>query len=220
MDDTTRRLSRTIYLGVGLVIVLICVAFIVGRLQPGGQINASDALPVIGPVADFTLTNQDGQVVTLAGLRGHVWVGDIIFTRCPGPCIRMTRQMKSLQDALPPGNDVKLVTLTTDPEYDTPAILKKYADHAGADASRWTFLTGTKKEIGGLAVNSLKLAAVEIKPEDRASPDDLFVHSTMFVLMDKQARLRGVYETGGEGVEWTNVQPAIIANIQKLESEP
>ena len=78
------------------------------------------ALPVLGHVADFTLTNQDGQVTTLADLTNHVWVADIIFTRCAGPCPIMTAQMKSLQDALPPASRAKLVTLTTDPDYDTP----------------------------------------------------------------------------------------------------
>lgn len=219
MDNTTERLSRTIWVGVGLVIVLAAAAFVLGRLQPRREVAATDALPVLGTVADFALTNQAGQAVTLADLRGRVWLGDIIFTRCPGPCIRMTRQMKSVQDALPPGGSVKLVTLTTDPEYDTPEILKKYADRNGADASRWMFLTGTEQDVRALGVNGLKLGSVPVKPEDRNSADDLFVHSTIFVLIDKQVRLRAAFETGGEGVEWTNVQPAILANIQKLEAE-
>ncbi len=84
-------------------------------------------LPVIGQIADFTLTNQNGQVTTLADLSNRVWVADIIFTRCAGPCPRMTAQMRSLQDLLPHDSEAKLVTLTTDPENDTPSILKKYA---------------------------------------------------------------------------------------------
>ena len=57
-----------------------------------------------------------------------------------------------------------------------------------------------------LAIDSLKLAAVEKKPEERESAEDLFIHSTIFVLVDKQARLRGVFETGGEGVDWRQVE--------------
>ena len=97
MDQTTERLSRTIWIGVGLLIVILSVSFVLSRLEPRRKFTVT--LPVIGSVADFSLTNQAGQRVTLADLRGHVWVADIIFTRCPGPCPRMTKQMQSLQDA-------------------------------------------------------------------------------------------------------------------------
>ena len=122
------------------------------------------ALPVFGQIADFTLTNQDGKVTTLADLTNHVWVADIIFTRCAASCPIMTGQMKSLQDALPPASEAKLVTLTTDPDYDSPAILKRYGEHYGADFNRWTFLTGTKKELAGLATDSLKLGSTPVQP--------------------------------------------------------
>ena len=216
MDATSVRLSRTIWIGVGLIIILICVAFVLSKVRP--RRVQTTTLPVIGTVADFTLTNQNGQAVTLADLRGHVWVADIIFTRCAGPCPRMTQQMKSLQDTLPQASQAKLVTLTTDPEFDSPEILQRYATRFDAHAQRWTFLTGTKKEIAGLAVDSLKLSAVEVAPGERANPEDLFIHSTIFVVVDKQSRLRGVFETTGDGIEWTNVQPAILAAVQQLES--
>jgi protein SCO1/2 len=218
MDQTTERLSRTIWIGVGLVIVILCVTYVLSQLQP--RKRPAPKLPVLGQVADFTLTNQANQVVTLADLRGRVWVADIIFTRCSGPCPRMTKQMQSLQDALPQTSGAKLVTLTTDPEFDSPGVLKKYPGRLGLNATdRWIFLTGAKKEIAGLAIDSLKLTAVEKKPEERTDADDLFIHSTIFVAVDKQARLRGVFETGGDGVEWTNVQPAILAAIRQLERE-
>src|SRR5208283_2534015 len=99
--------------------------------------------------------------VTLATLRGHVWVADIIFTRCGGPCPRMTRQMKDLQEALPANSQARLVTLTTDADFDTPAVLKAYGERFGADFNRWLFLTGTKPGIANLAIDSLKLTAIE-----------------------------------------------------------
>ena len=219
MDQTPERISRTLWVGIGFLIVIFCVAYVLSRVE-SKRPATRPALPVIGPVADFALTNQQGRVVTLADLRGRVWVADIIFTRCAGPCPRMTRQMKELQDTLPATSQTSLVTLTTDPDFDTPPVLKAYAGRFGADTNRWMFLTGTKKEIAALAVGSLKLNAVEKKPEERTDPADLFVHCTIFVLVDKQARLRGVFETGGEGIEWTNVQPAIVAAIQRLEREP
>jgi len=175
------------------------------------------ALPVIGQIAAFTLTNQDNHVTTLADLTNHVWVADIIFTRCAGSCPVMSTQMKSLQDALPATSRAKLVTLTTDPDYDTPTILKRYGERYGADFQRWTFLTGAKKGLAGLAAGSLKLGSMPVAPQDQKSPVDLFVHSTIFVVVDKQARLRGIFQTEGEGVDWAKVKPQILATLKQLE---
>ena len=176
-------------------------------------------LPIYGQVADFTLTNQDGRAISLADLRGHVWVADIIFTRCPGPCLRMSRQMQELQQSLPAQTDTRLVSLTTDADYDTPAVLNTYAARFGADTNRWIFLTGTTKQIASLAIDSLKLTAIGKKPEERQSPEDLFVHSTIFVLLDKEARLRGIFETTGEGIDPSQVKRRILADIHQLERE-
>ena len=210
-------MSRTLWVGVGLLIIILGVAYVLSRVQP--RPGGSSAPPVFGKVADFALTNQDGQIVTLADLRGRVWVADIIFTRCAGPCPRMTRQMKLLQDALPPDSRAKLVTLTTDPSFDKPEVLKAYAKRFEANPDRWIFLTGTKKEIAALAIDNLKLTAIERKPEDRKDPADLFVHSTIFVVVDKQARLRGIFETEGEGVDPAHERNEILSLVKQLEQE-
>jgi protein SCO1/2 len=217
MDEIPQRFSRTLWLGVGLLIVILAVALALSRVEP--RHGRAMAPPGLGQVADFTLTNQNGQAVTLADLRGHVWVADIIFTSCAGPCPRMTRQMRALQDALPSGSHARLVTLTTDPGTDTPAVLKAYAARFGANPDRWMFLTGTKKEIAALAIGSLKLTAVEKKPEERENPQDLFIHSTIFVVVDKHARLRGVFETEGEGIDPIRARKEILAAAQQLERE-
>jgi protein SCO1/2 len=132
----------------------------------------------------------------------------------------MTRQMKEVQEALPPGSRAQLVTLTTDPDFDTPPVLKAYAERFQADTNRWILLTGAKREIAKLAIDSLKLTAIEKKPEERESPRDLFVHSTLFVIADKQGQLRGVFETTGEGMDPQNVKEQILAAIRRLEREP
>jgi cytochrome oxidase Cu insertion factor (SCO1/SenC/PrrC family) len=148
-------------------------------------------------------------------------VADIVFTRCAGPCPRMTGQMRSLQNLLPPDSGAKLVTLTTDSEFDSPPVLKKYGARFGADFRRWTFLTGTKNEIAALASGSLKLSAVPVKLEDQKNVADLFIHTTIFVLVDKHAQLRASFETGGDGVDWTNsVQPQLLQAVHQLENEP
>jgi cytochrome oxidase Cu insertion factor (SCO1/SenC/PrrC family) len=219
MADTSRTLPRTFWIGTILTFVLLGLAMMLA-LPLIGQ-HEQPRLPVIGQVADFTLTNQDGKITTLADLTNHVWVADIIFTRCAGPCPRMTQQMKSLQAALPADSIVKLVTLTTDPDNDTPSILKRYGEHYGADFGRWTFLTGTKAEIASLARDSLKLGSTPVKAEDRTDSANLFIHTTVFVAVDKHAQMRAVFETGGDGVDWTNVvQPQLLRTIHRLEREP
>jgi len=218
MVETSRKMPRSVWVGVLLLGTFLGLALLLSAVSLKQQ---RPALPILGQVADFTLTNQDGQAITLDNLTNHVWVADIIFTRCPGPCPRMTGQMKSLQDALPQASRARIVTMTTDPEFDSPAVLKKYGEHFNADFNRWNFLTGTKDEIAGLAGSSLKLSAVPVNPAERTNNADLFIHTTIFVLVDRHAELRGVFETGGDDVDWTNaVQPKLLAAISQLENEP
>ncbi|HEV2694345.1 MAG TPA: SCO family protein [Verrucomicrobiae bacterium] len=219
MSENSRPLPRSVWLGCSLAFSLVGLAVVVSFLQHARQ--QQPVLPVIGPIADFTLTNQDGNVVTLANLTNHVWLADIIFTRCAGPCPRLTMQMKTLEDKLPASGTARFVTLTTDPEFDSPEVLKRIGTHYGADFSRWNFLTGTKAEIAGLAANSLKLSAQPVKVEEQKDAADLFIHTTIFVIVDKHAQLRGFFETGGEDVDWTNaVLPRIIGTVNQLENEP
>jgi protein SCO1/2 len=218
MSETLRQLPRKLWVGFALLLALLCVA---GFLSLTEARNERAALPVYGQIADFTLTNEDGQATTLADLTNHVWVADIIFTRCAGLCPRMTAQMKSLQDALPQNSGARLVTLTTDPRYDSPEILKRYGERFDANFNRWIFLTGKKNEIASLAAGSLKLGSTPIASADQRNAVDLFIHSTIFVVMDKRARMRGIFQTGGDDVDWQNtVRPNILATIRQLDREP
>ena len=163
MPENSRPLPRSVWLGCSLALSVIALVVVASLLQNARRQQAP--LPVIGPVADFTLTNQDGKVTTLADFTNHVWIADIIFTRCAGPCPRLTMQMKALQERIPTSSNTRLVTLTTDPEFDSPEVLKKIGLHYGADFGRWNFLTGTKAEIANLAAGSLKLSAQPVKPQ-------------------------------------------------------
>jgi protein SCO1/2 len=219
MAETPQKFPRIFWLGSSLLFGLLGLMYLLSLVEMNHAHKTT--LPVISQVADFTLTNQNDQVETLADLSNHVWVADIIFTRCAGPCPRMTAQMKLLQVALPSTSHAKLVTLTTDPDNDTPAVMKRYGERFGADFNRWTFLTGTKKEIATLGSGSLKLSSVPVKVDEQKNPVDLFIHGTYFVVVDRHARLRAIFETGGEGVDWTNVvQPHILATVHQLEHEP
>jgi protein SCO1/2 len=217
MVARSNALPRSFWIGSSLAFSVLGLALVVSLLQ-----NARpkiSPLPVISRVADFTLTNQDNQVTTLADFTNHVWVADIIFTRCAGPCPRLTLQMKSLAEKLPATSSAKLVTLTTDPGHDTPEVLKKYGARGNADFSRWSFLTGDKKEIAALASGSLKLSSQPVRLEEQKSVADLFIHGTLFVVVDKRAQMRAYFET--DGADWTNgVLPKILATVRELENEP
>ena len=102
---------------------------------------------------------------------------------------------------------VRFVSLTTDPDFDTPEVLLRYSNKVDATLDRWSFLTGTKIEIARLAIEDLKLTAIETKPEERTNPEDLFVHSTISVIVDGRGRLRAVVEA---------LEPEGLAQLQAL----
>ncbi len=211
MNTASSTLEKTVWTVLALVIIGIALAFALSSRsnQPAQEVPS---LPVYAQIADFNLTNQIGRAVSLADLKGRIWIADIVFTRCAGPCPTMTRQMAGLQAALPVA--IQYVTLTTDPEFDTPVVLKSYGEQFGADFGRWHVLTGSKREIGKLAIDGLKLTALDIPAEKRANDADLFVHSTIFVLVDKQARVRGTFES-----DEPEFKAKILAAIRQLERE-
>lgn len=104
----------------------------------------AERLPTIGPAPDFSLTSQDGVPVALRDLRGKVVALTFIYTQCADTCPLLTEKMAQVQDAL--GSDfgahIVFVSITVDPQRDTPAVLKQYAESHGARLSGWNFLTG------------------------------------------------------------------------------
>jgi protein SCO1/2 len=191
---SSRTLHWVVWGSLGMVLAIITTRFLLQDPSPSGSSPPPANLPIYGQVQSFSLTNQLGIRVGLEQLRGKPWIADIIFTRCTGPCSQMTERMAAIQDALPADSPVRFVSLTADPEYDTPPRLAAYATRFGADTNRWDFLTGTKSQIAKLAVDELKLVLKELAPEERAHPEDLFLHSTLFVLVDAEGRLRAAIE--------------------------
>lgn len=193
----------------GLVIASIAGVFVSSLLW----VKSPPALPVFGELPEFKLTNQLGQAFARADLRGKVVVADIIFTRCPGPCLDMTRKMKAIERGLPPGHAVKLVSLTADPEYDTPAVLKEYAARFQANNADWQFLTGPKSAVYSLAAQGLKLA-VQDNPQHKPDENE-FIHSTRLILIDQQGRLRGA---PFDGTEMQTISD-VLGAVQQLLKE-
>jgi len=206
----TQRIDWIVWPALILTVLAISVVFVRSQIEQG-------QLPDLRPIAqvpEFALTNQEGHVVSLADLQGNVWVADVIFTRCAGPCPRMTQRMSELQTILPEHSNVRLVTLTTDPAFDRPEVLKRYAERFKANSKRWMFLTGSKQEITRVAVDGLKLAAMEKEPEKRDTPQDLFIHSELMVFVDKQGRLRGSVESDDP-----KMKSKVLAAVKQLLRE-
>jgi protein SCO1/2 len=159
-------------------LALVILAWYLERLR------AHPPLPVLGEVPDFALLDARMRDTSLADLRGKVWVADFIFTTCSGPCPDMTRRMAALHRSYQMEDGVRMVSVTVNPEYDSPAVLAAYGESHQADLDRWLFLTGARDAIHALAVQGFKMGSIE---------DPVF-HSTRFVLVDRQARIRGYYE--------------------------
>ena len=147
----------------------------------------SEALPTIGPAPAFTLTSQDERRVSLADLRGKVVVLTFIYTTCADTCPLLTAKMASLQSRL--GADfaqrVFFVSITVDPERDTPAVLKSYGTAHGARFDGWAFMTGTPGEIREVA----KRYGIFYKKMARGDVDHTFLTS----VIDARGRLRVQY---------------------------
>jgi protein SCO1 len=135
----------TVLILAGLVAVASCE-------QHSQNLNERSGFPVLNSnncLPDITLIDQNGQNVSLASLKGKPVLVDFIYTSCPGPCLVLTSRMRAVADRLGPalGKDVRLVSITVDPEHDHPKQLREYAKIQGADVNGWLFLTGTPNEI-------------------------------------------------------------------------
>ena len=194
MNSKPSYIPWLVWSGLGAVIIAIVVSFVWAEVRKR-ELAIDKPLMNLGQVSEFTLTNQLGRAITREDLLGSVWIADIIFTRCPGPCVSMTRRMQELQEALPKDLPVKLISLTTDPVYDSPDILNAYAKRFNADSDRWWFLTGPKPEVVGMAVDSLKLVMMDKDESERESVHDLYIHSTLLVVVDAKGHLRATFES-------------------------
>lgn len=177
----------TAALAAGTAALLLGVAVVL--LDRGREPN--EALPVLGALPSFTLTNERGEPFGSADLRGKIWVANFIFTRCPTVCPIFTRKMASLQPAARElGPAIHLVSFSVDPEYDRPDVLRAYASKAGAEAGRWTFLTGEAEAIRATVVEGFRVSlGRQGAPGDPAA----IFHGTHFVLVDGEGRIRGYY---------------------------
>jgi protein SCO1 len=185
----SRGRSRRSAIVLGLVFAAAAAAaLLVSRWAPH---QTADQLEAIATLRDFSLTEASGRTVSRADLAGHPWVANLIFTRCAGQCPAITAEMARLVKVSADVPDVRFVSLSCDPENDTPAVLSEYATRHGADRSRWLFLTGEKEPVRKLINEGFRLTASDGDP---AAGDDAVIHSPRFVLVDGASRIRGAYD--------------------------
>lgn len=178
-----------------LLSVIVTIFFLSGcswvyQLQSDADKYISDMTNLNLTVPHFEFVNQDGEKMSTDDLKGQVWVADMIFTRCPTVCGLMTPNMALLQDALiEEGLDVKLVSFTVDPEFDSPETLRKYGEGYGADFNHWMFVTGyTVDEIKQLSKETF-LSVIEEMPES----NDI-IHATSFFVINEEGKVIRKYD--------------------------
>ncbi len=190
---------------------------------------AEDLGDLSQPVGSFRMVERSGRSVSADDLSDRVAIASFIFTRCALSCPRITGIMKDLQDRLA-GSDVLLLSFTVDPEYDTPAVLKTYADRFGARPDRWWFLNGPKDETYRMIRERFQLGVMPATappgPEDEA-----IIHSDRLALLD-HGRIVGIFDsTDPEAVDaivrkarrrslpaWVAALPSINAGLNGLSA--
>ena len=145
--------------------------------------DPASKLPQYGKVPQFTMTDSRGRAFEGRELTGKVWIADVIYTKCPAECPRMTAQMHKLEQQLKGDNDVRLVSLSVDPQHDSPRVLNEFAHWFGGPTDQWVFLTGSPETVHLIAYQTFHVGDVIGKIE----------HSTKFVLVDKHEMIRGYY---------------------------
>jgi protein SCO1/2 len=178
--------------GMSMLLLLAALVLMSGVLVWPPLVQAHETaheqrLPTIGAAPDFALTSQDGAQVTLRGLRGKVVAVTFIYTSCPDVCPMLTDKMARVQDELGAdfGSKIAFLSITVDPEHDTPEVLKEYAEVLDADLAGWSFLTGTPAAVREVAHRY----GVAVAPAADGQVD----HTLLTTLVDRQGTMRVQY---------------------------
>jgi cytochrome oxidase Cu insertion factor (SCO1/SenC/PrrC family) len=159
--------------------------------QGGWEEKPLEGLKVYGTVSGFSLIDQRGHQISLSEFKGKIWVADFIYTNCQDTCPVQSARMRLIQDEFAKEKDLRLVSITVDPDRDTPEVLTEYAKRFGASSDRWLFLTGEKDQLYRLTQEGFRLSAVPVSSDENANR--IIAHSSRFVLVDSEARIRGYY---------------------------
>lgn len=177
--------------GILLVGIVFTVSAIVcfGAGSAGRQGSSAGSQLLTGKeIAPFILVRENGSPVRSDDLRSGPWLAAFTFTRCPSSCPRISATLKSLQAQLE-GSSAKIVSISVDPDFDTPEVLSRYSQKFGADPDRWWFLTGRKDDIYALIQSSFMLSVAATTPEQQKEGAESIAHSDRIALVDKDLKL-------------------------------
>jgi protein SCO1/2 len=162
-------------------------------------------------IPEFSFTDQNGQSVGRAQMQGKITIVDFFFTSCPSICPVMSKEMERVDDMFREKPMVQIMSISIDPEYDTPEILKAYAEEHNATSGKWHFLSGPKEETYRLAKCGFIIPTVD----GNGVPDD-FVHTDKFMLIDELGRIRGYYSgTNREEVDLLMLETKVLLHGTK-----
>ena len=162
--------------------------FAMTRMIPG---FGKKELPVLSYVQPFAFTNQEGKTITEKDMQGNVAVVEYFFTTCKGICPKMNGNMQKVYQQYKSAPNFRILSHTVDPDTDSVGRMKWYADSLGANANDWWFLTGRKDSLYATARNSYLL---DDPKNNTGGIDDQFIHTQFFALVDKNGKVRGIYD--------------------------
>ena len=174
-----------------------------------GQRDVIGADTVYHTISKFSFVDQDSAIITNETFKDKIYVADFFFTSCRTICPIMKTQMLRVYQATKEMPDILILSHTIDPEFDTVALLRDFAQRLDVESKRWHFVTGVKDSIYKVAQTSYFATAIE----DKTEPDG-FIHSGAFLLIDKKGRIRGKYD--GTLEEEVN---RLISDIKRLRRE-
>jgi protein SCO1/2 len=180
--------KKLLFLAGFFIVLFVGFYFALAAFVPGFR---APTLPVLSYVPRFSFNDQSGRLITDRDLEGKVYVAEYFFTTCRGICPKLNGNMKKIADDYVHEPDFRILSYTVDPETDTVARMKHYADSLGADPQKWFFLTGRKDSLYHLARTGYLLD----DPKNNAiNIDEQFLHTQFIALVDKSGRVRKIYD--------------------------
>lgn len=196
---------RVLFVRVALASLLLAASYALLRVGT----EREEPIPSLFPVPSFELTDQDGQPYGSEQLRGRVWIASFLFTSCTQACPTLAAQLANVRGRLARhGDRAHVVSITVDPEHDTPARMREYAERFGG-TSQWTLLTGAPTDVRTTTERAF-FQPTPSRTELEVAPGYDILHGTGVLLIDRDGRCRGLYPTDGPGVD------RLVRDVERL----
>jgi protein SCO1/2 len=196
---------KRLYYTVFFIALALGFYFVLTLVEPG---IGKKRIPPVSYVRSFSFTDQDGKIVTNRDVAGKVYVAEFFFTTCPGICPDMNNNMRNVYEKFLDQPDFLILAHTSDPENDSPAALRAYADSMKVNTDKWIFLTGRKDSLYSMARISY---TIDDPANNLKNIDDDFLHTQFWALVDREGNVRKIYD----GLKQSEVK-ALIRDIREL----